>query len=62
MKIHSFYLMPYPYLPDDFEKQYRSVYIDIPASCSTPSWVTSPTTTTWTRWSTRRRWASTACA
>jgi alkanesulfonate monooxygenase SsuD/methylene tetrahydromethanopterin reductase-like flavin-dependent oxidoreductase (luciferase family) len=36
VKIHSFYLMPYPYLPDDFEKQYRSVYIDIPSELFDP--------------------------
>ena len=28
--------MPYPYLPDDFEKQYRSVYIDIPSELFDP--------------------------
>ena len=36
MKVHSFHLMPYPYLPDDFEKQYRSVYIDIPSELYDP--------------------------
>ena len=36
MKVHSFHLMPYPYLPDDFEKQYHSVYIDIPSKLYDP--------------------------
>jgi len=30
VKVHSFHLMPYPYLPDDFRQQYHSVYIDLP--------------------------------
>ena len=36
MKVHSFHLMPYPYLPDDFREQYHSVYIDIPPDLYDP--------------------------
>jgi alkanesulfonate monooxygenase SsuD/methylene tetrahydromethanopterin reductase-like flavin-dependent oxidoreductase (luciferase family) len=37
VKIISFTLMAYPYLPDDFEKQYHSVYIDIPSELYDPA-------------------------
>jgi alkanesulfonate monooxygenase SsuD/methylene tetrahydromethanopterin reductase-like flavin-dependent oxidoreductase (luciferase family) len=30
MKFHFFHLMPYPYLPDDFRQQVRSVWVDVP--------------------------------
>ena len=30
MKLCYFHLMPYQYLPDDFEKRYHSVWVDIP--------------------------------
>lgn len=36
MKVHSFHLMPYPYLPEDFRERYRSVYIDIPSELYDP--------------------------
>ena len=36
MKVHSFHLMPYPYLPEDFREQYHSVWIDIPADLYDP--------------------------
>jgi alkanesulfonate monooxygenase SsuD/methylene tetrahydromethanopterin reductase-like flavin-dependent oxidoreductase (luciferase family) len=36
VKVISFTLMAYPYLPDDFEKQYHSVYIDIPSELYDP--------------------------
>jgi alkanesulfonate monooxygenase SsuD/methylene tetrahydromethanopterin reductase-like flavin-dependent oxidoreductase (luciferase family) len=36
MKVHSFHLMPYPYLPEDFREKYRSVYIDIPPALYDP--------------------------
>ncbi|HEX5368740.1 MAG TPA: LLM class flavin-dependent oxidoreductase, partial [Dehalococcoidia bacterium] len=37
MKVHSFHLMPYPYLPDDFREKYHSVYIDIPPDLYDPA-------------------------
>jgi alkanesulfonate monooxygenase SsuD/methylene tetrahydromethanopterin reductase-like flavin-dependent oxidoreductase (luciferase family) len=37
VKVISFTLMAYPYLPDDFEKQYHSVYIDIPSELYDPA-------------------------
>jgi alkanesulfonate monooxygenase SsuD/methylene tetrahydromethanopterin reductase-like flavin-dependent oxidoreductase (luciferase family) len=37
VKVISFTLMAYPYLPDDFEKQYHSVYIDIPPKLFDPA-------------------------
>lgn len=36
MKVHSFHLMPYPYLPEDFRERYHSVYIDIPPDLYDP--------------------------
>lgn len=30
MKICVFHLMPYRFLPDDFERTYRSVWVDVP--------------------------------
>ena len=36
MKFHSFNLMPYPYLPDDFTEKHRSVWVDVPASLYDP--------------------------
>ncbi len=30
MKFHWFHLMPYPDLPDDFQQQHRSVWVDLP--------------------------------
>ena len=35
MKICFFHLMPYRFLPDDFETRYRSVWVDVPHTCST---------------------------
>src|ERR1700694_2546383 len=32
MKICFFHLMPYRFLPDDFEARYRSVWVDVPHS------------------------------
>ena len=32
MKICFFHLMPYRFLPDDFETRYRSVWVDVPHS------------------------------
>src|SRR5436309_6726435 len=32
MKICFFHLMPYRFLPDDFENRYRSVWVDVPHS------------------------------
>jgi alkanesulfonate monooxygenase SsuD/methylene tetrahydromethanopterin reductase-like flavin-dependent oxidoreductase (luciferase family) len=37
VKVISFTLMAYPYLPDDFEDQYHSVYIDIPPDLYDPA-------------------------
>ena len=37
MKVHSFHLMPYPDLPEDFRERYRSVYIDIPSELYDPA-------------------------
>jgi alkanesulfonate monooxygenase SsuD/methylene tetrahydromethanopterin reductase-like flavin-dependent oxidoreductase (luciferase family) len=36
MKFHWFHLMPYPYLPDDFRRNYRSVWVDIPQELYDP--------------------------
>lgn len=36
MKICFFYLMPYRFLPDDFEHAYRSVWVDVPHSLYDP--------------------------
>ena len=30
MKLCFFHLMPYQFLPPDFEKQYGSVWVDVP--------------------------------
>ncbi len=30
MKISMFHLMPYRFLPPDFENRYRSVWVDVP--------------------------------
>ena len=31
MKVSWFHLMPYRYLPPDFEEKYRSVWVDVPS-------------------------------
>jgi alkanesulfonate monooxygenase SsuD/methylene tetrahydromethanopterin reductase-like flavin-dependent oxidoreductase (luciferase family) len=36
MKICFFHLMPYRFLPDDFEQKYRSVWVDVPHSLYDP--------------------------
>src|SRR5207245_6801532 len=36
MKFHSFHLMPYPDLPDDFAEKYRSVWVDVPSHLFDP--------------------------
>ena len=36
MKICWFHLMPYRYLPDDFEEKYRSVWVDVPSHLFDP--------------------------
>src|SRR5436309_583288 len=36
MKICFFHLMPYRFLPDDFENRYRSVWVDVPPSLYDP--------------------------
>jgi alkanesulfonate monooxygenase SsuD/methylene tetrahydromethanopterin reductase-like flavin-dependent oxidoreductase (luciferase family) len=36
MKFTAFHLMSYPYLPDDFTKKYRSVWVDIPRDLYNP--------------------------
>jgi alkanesulfonate monooxygenase SsuD/methylene tetrahydromethanopterin reductase-like flavin-dependent oxidoreductase (luciferase family) len=36
MKVHSFHLMPYPHLPEDFRERYHSIYIDIPSELYDP--------------------------
>ena len=37
MKLCFFHLMPYPYLPDDFEQRYHSVWVDIPNDLYDPA-------------------------
>jgi hypothetical protein len=37
MRFHWFHLMPYPYLPDDFKHQYRSVWVDVPSTLYDPA-------------------------
>jgi alkanesulfonate monooxygenase SsuD/methylene tetrahydromethanopterin reductase-like flavin-dependent oxidoreductase (luciferase family) len=37
MKFTWFNLMPWPYLPDDFRRKYRSVWVDIPSSLYDPA-------------------------
>jgi hypothetical protein len=32
MRIGFFHLMPYRFLPDDFQDRYRSVWVDVPCS------------------------------
>ena len=36
MKSHFFHLMPYRFLPEDFEARYRSVWVDVPHSLFDP--------------------------
>ena len=36
MKVHSFHLMPYPYLPEDFKQRHSSVWVDVPTSLYDP--------------------------
>ena len=36
MKFHWFHLMPYPELPENFKKDYRSVWVDVPSSLFDP--------------------------
>jgi len=37
MKLHSFHLMPYADLPDDFKQKYRSVWVDVPSHLFDPA-------------------------
>src|SRR5207302_6731946 len=36
MKVAMFHLMPYRWLPEDFDKRHHSVWVDIPASLFDP--------------------------
>lgn len=36
MKVCGFHLMPCPYLPEDFQQQYRSVWVDVPSDLYEP--------------------------
>ena len=36
MKFCWFHLMPYRYLPEDFEEKYRSVWVDVPSKLFDP--------------------------
>lgn len=36
MKVCWFHLMPYPYLPEDFQQKYRSVWVDVPSDLYEP--------------------------
>ncbi len=36
MKICFFHVMPYRFLPDDFERPYRSVWVDVPHELHDP--------------------------
>jgi alkanesulfonate monooxygenase SsuD/methylene tetrahydromethanopterin reductase-like flavin-dependent oxidoreductase (luciferase family) len=37
MKLHSFHLMPYSDLPEDFKQKYRSVWVDVPSHLFDPA-------------------------
>ena len=37
MKLHSFHLMPYSDLPEDFKEKYRSVWVDVPSHLFDPA-------------------------
>src|SRR5687767_15239073 len=37
MKLHSFHLMPYADLPEDFKQKYRSVWVDVPSHLFDPA-------------------------
>jgi hypothetical protein len=52
MKFVFFHLMPYPYLPDDFDEKYSSPSLTFPNSISTARSGTGCTTATWMSWST----------
>jgi pimeloyl-ACP methyl ester carboxylesterase len=36
MKSHWFHLMPYKYLPDDFQQKHKSVWVDVPSELYDP--------------------------
>jgi len=36
MKSHWFHLMPYKYLPEDFQQKYKSVWVDVPSELYDP--------------------------
>lgn len=36
MKSHWFHLMPYKYLPEDFQQKYKSVWVDVPSKLYDP--------------------------
>ena len=36
MEIFFFHLMPWPHIPDDFERRYRSSWVMLPNSCYDP--------------------------
>jgi hypothetical protein len=36
MRFHWFHLMPYPFLPEDFQQKYRSVWVDVPSTLYDP--------------------------
>src|SRR5919201_1855332 len=36
MKVSWFHLMPYRFLPDDFQEKYRSVWVDVPSALYEP--------------------------
>ena len=60
MKFVFFHLMPYPYLPDDFDEKYASPSLDFPNKHFDRKLGTSSTTATSTSSSTPRSSASTA--
>ena len=57
-----FHLMPYRFLPSDFENRYRSVWVDVPHELYDARQAGRCTTSFSTSWSSRRRSASTGCA
>jgi len=36
MKSHWFHLMPYKYLPEDFQQKYKSVWVGVPSELYDP--------------------------
>ncbi len=36
MKSHWFHLMPYKYLPEDFQQKHKSVWVDVPSELYDP--------------------------